>query len=89
MWKIKYLKSLKKSFNNLDSQTKEKIIDFLENKIANMENPRQFGKALKGNFSELWRYRLGNYRIVCEIQDNALVILVVRLGHRKVIYKKK
>ena len=51
-----------------------------------MQNPRATGKALQGEFSGLWRYRVGDYRLICEIRENELVILVLEIGHRKNIY---
>jgi mRNA interferase RelE/StbE len=58
----------------------------LENKITNLKNPRDFGKSLQGDLSDLWRYRVGDYRIICEIKDEELIILVVAIGHRSKIY---
>ncbi len=51
-----------------------------------MHDPRTLGKPLKGRFSELWRYRVGDYRVVCELRDELLVVLVVRIGHRRGVY---
>jgi mRNA interferase RelE/StbE len=51
------------------------------------KNPRQLGKALKGQLSTLWRYRVGDYRVVCALRDEVLVVLVVRIGHRKWVYR--
>lgn len=87
-WKISYLKSLQKSIKKIDRASREKIRDYLEKQIAVSDNPRQFGKALKGTDSKLWRYRVGQYRIICEINDTDIVILVVRIGHRKDVYRK-
>lgn len=85
-WKIEYLQSVKKEIRKIDKQTCVRIRDYLENKIANLEDPRDLGKSLKGNFSELWRYRVGDYRIICSLEDNTCTVLVVRIGHRKNIY---
>lgn len=52
-----------------------------------MEDPRQLGKPLQGRLSELWCYRVGDYRLVCELRDEALVVLVVRIGHRREVYR--
>jgi len=71
----------------LDRQIAKRILDYLDDKIAPLENPRIRGKALSGPLGELWRYRVGDYRLICEIQDNIMRILVVEAGHRREIYK--
>ena len=87
-WKIKYLKSVRKDLRKIDKKEREKIREYLENYIVNLDNPRSFGKALKGTHSEFWRYRVGHYRIICELDDDSITVLVIRVGHRKEIYKK-
>ena len=57
--------------------------------VAALEDPRSRGRALKGTLSELWRYRSGDYRIICNIQDDKILITILRLGHRKEVYKTK
>ena len=86
-WRIEYLKSARKDIQKIDPQTRQQIRDYLEQRVATLDNPRQLGKAPKGPLSALWRYRVGNYRLVCEIHDEVLVVLVVRIGHRKKVYK--
>lgn len=88
-WKIRYLKSIQKSIKKISRDEQKKIRDYLEDRIAHLDNPRQIGKALKGTHSEFWRYRVGQYRIICEIDDKEIVILVIRVGHRKDIYRQK
>ncbi|WP_198007366.1 type II toxin-antitoxin system RelE family toxin [Nitrococcus mobilis] len=61
--------------------------DFLEQRVASLDNPRRIGKSPTGKYSVLWRYRVGNYRVICELQGEALVVLVVRIGHRKPAYR--
>lgn len=87
-WKIKYLQSIQKEVRKIDKAAQNKIRSYLEEKVAKMEDPREIGKALKGNLGELWRYRIGDYRAICEIQDKEITVLVVHIGHRKNIYKK-
>jgi len=87
-WKIKYLKSVQKDMRKIDQKDQTRIREYLESHIAHSDNPRNFGKLLKGSYSEFWRYRVGNYRIVCELDDTSITILVLRVGHRKDIYKK-
>lgn len=77
------LKDLKK----LDRTIQREIISYLDRRIAGSSDPRRFGKALKAELAGLWRYRVGNCRIICQIQDGVWVVLVVAVGHRKEIYK--
>ena len=60
---------------------------FMKERIKPTDNPRGIGKALKGNLSGYWRYRVGDYRIICQIQEAELIILVIELGHRKGVYR--
>jgi len=87
-WKIKYLKSIQKEIRKINKGEQKKIREYLEDRIANADDPRKFGKALKGTHAEFWRYRVGQYRIICEIDDSEIVILVIRIGHRKDVYRK-
>lgn len=77
------LKDLKK----LGHQAQQDILAYLDDRVANETDPRRFGKALKADLSGLWRYRVGDYRILCQIRDGELLVLVVAVGHRKNIYK--
>lgn len=86
-WQIKYLASVQKTVRKLDPQTRQRLHNFLEKRIASLEDPRMMGKGLKGTEADLWRYRVGDYRIVCELRDQELIVLVVRLGHRREIYR--
>lgn len=86
-WRIRYLKSARKGVQKLGPQACHRIHDFLEKRVAALENPRLLGRPLKGQSAELWRYRVGDYRIVCELHDDELVVLVIRVGHRRHIYR--
>ncbi len=86
MWKIHYQQQPVKFLKKLDNPTKEKILDYLE-KILTAKNPKIFGKALSANLTGLWRYRVGDYRIICDIRQKELIILVIDIGHRKNIYR--
>jgi len=70
----------------MDKQNAKRILDFLEQRIAILEDPRASGKPLKGDLGVFWRYRVGDYRVLCDIQDGKLVILAALIGHRKEIY---
>jgi mRNA interferase RelE/StbE len=72
----------------IDKQQRKRIKEYLEKHVAHSINPRRIGKLLKGSHSELSRYRVGKYRIICEIDDISITILVIRIGHRKDVYRK-
>ncbi len=86
-WTIKVEDNVRKTLKKLDPQSRRRIINFLNQDLAKLENPRQKGKSLTGKFKGMWRYRVGNYRILCEIIDDELVIVAVEVGHRSSIYK--
>jgi mRNA interferase RelE/StbE len=79
----KAIKQLKK----LDKQAAKQIFDFLDERISGVEDPRQWGKQLKGELNNVWRYRSGDYRILCQLQGEVFVVLVLEVAHRKDIYK--
>ena len=70
----------------LDAPVQRGILRYLRERIATDEDPRRFGKSLTADMAGLWRYRVGDYRVVCRIEDERLVVLVVRLGHRRDVY---
>jgi mRNA interferase RelE/StbE len=84
-WTIEFKSKANKSLQQLDKSIQIRIVDFLDNLVL-QDNPRLQGKALAGQYAGLWRYRVGDYRIICNIKDNQLTILVLQLGHRKNIY---
>ena len=77
------LKELKK----LGRPTQKEILAYLDERVTGKEDPRRFGKALHANLAGLWRYRVGDYRILCQIRDGQFLVLVVSVGHRKNIYE--
>lgn len=77
-----------KEFKKLDQYTKRMIKAWIEKNLVDCENPRQHGKGLVANRSGQWRYRIGDYRLICEIEDDKLVILALSIGHRSDIYKR-
>ena len=86
-WKIEYSHTAKEQLRKLDKQTARRIFDYVEERLAFRENPRDLGKALSGPLGALWRYRVGDYRLICDIQDNASRILVLRIGKRTEVYR--
>lgn len=87
-WRIELAGEAVKQFKKLDRADAKRIRDYLRQRVEPLENPRQLGKPLRGQLSELWRYRVGNFRIICELQDSTLVILVLRVGHRREVYDR-
>ncbi|MDO8714716.1 MAG: type II toxin-antitoxin system RelE/ParE family toxin [Polynucleobacter sp.] len=87
-WIIKYTDSARKQLKKLDKQSAIRILDFMDERILEGDNPRLIGKVLTGpKLSTYWRYRIGNYRIICDIQDGQLCVLVIEIGNRKEIYR--
>ena len=84
MYKVVYLDKVEKDLKGIDKKTAKKILDRIESYLA--KDPQGLGKALKGDFSGYWRYRLGDYRVIYRIADQEVLILVLRIGHRKNIY---
>ena len=77
----------RKQLKKMDRLVSVMLLDELLNKSDGLENPRQHGKALKGELKKYWRYRIGNYRIICDIQDDKMIVLALEIGHRKEIYQ--
>ncbi|EBI7664400.1 type II toxin-antitoxin system RelE/ParE family toxin [Salmonella enterica] len=86
VWTIKYSNQALKSLRKMDKQNARRIVDFMDLRIAVAVDPRQSGKPLKGELGEFWRYRVGDYRILCKICDGELVILATTIGHRREVY---
>ena len=87
-YEIIFTERAKKQLKKLDKYTASLIIGWLEKNINESENPRVHGKALVENRNGQWRYRIGNYRVICEIIDKDVIVLVLEIGHRKEIYDK-
>ena len=84
--KVEYSDEAKKQIKKLDKQIQKRIIDYLDN-VSTLENPRSKGKGLTSNLVGLWRYRVGDYRVICRIVDSELVIIALSVGHRREVYK--
>jgi len=87
-WKIEVTELALKQLKKIGHSEAKRITQYLRKRIGTLEDPRQLGKALKGDLSNLWRYRVGDYRLICELKESELIVLVVRVGHRKGIYEK-
>jgi mRNA interferase RelE/StbE len=87
-WKIEVSPAADRELAKLDAQNARRILKFLHERVASLDSPRSIGKALQGSrLGEFWRYRVGEYRLICKIEDNRLIVLVLRVGHRKEIYR--
>ena len=88
-WQIKLTESARKSLVKLDKQVARRLTQFLRERIAVLDDPRSTGKALTGAiFGSYWRYRVGDYRLICDIQDGELCVLVIEIGNRKEVYQQ-
>jgi len=85
-WRIEFEEAAKKEFARLDRQAQIGIQRFLRERIATDEDPRRFGGPLRLNLSGLWKYRIGDYRVVCDIQEETVLVLVLCVGHRRTVY---
>ena len=88
MYTVRYSKRAIKEFNKLDRYTRQLIYSWIGKNLDGCENPRIHVKPLTANLSGLWRYLIGDYRLLCEINDNNLIILAMSVGHRKQIYSR-
>ena len=79
--------SYDRSFRKLDFVTQRTVLKWIKKNLEGCEDPRLHGKALTGNFKRFWRYRIGDYRLLADIQDSELVIVAIDIGHRKDIYR--
>jgi len=86
-WKIEYTETSRNRLRKLDKQVARRIVDYLDTRIAPLANPRSTGKALTGPMGGLWRFRVGDYRVICEIQDEVLRVLVIEIGNRRDVYR--
>lgn len=87
-WTVSYTETARKQLRKLDRQVARRLVDFLDERVAGQADPRSTGKALTGPvLGSFWRYRVGDYRIICDLQDGVLVVLVLEIGHRKDVYR--
>jgi len=87
-WKIELDPGAERELSKLDPPVARRILGFLHDRLATLEDPRSIGEALKGStLGAFWKYRVGDYRIIASIEDNAVCILVVRIGNRRDVYR--
>ncbi len=87
-WSVELTVTARKQLRKLDRTWQSNILDYLEDEVAPLANPREKGKALVGDKKGLWRFRVGDYRVLCQILDQELVIVAVTIGHRKDVYEE-
>ncbi len=85
-WTVEFDDAAAKELRQLDRPAQQLILRYLRERIATDEDPRRFGKALSHEFAGLWRYRIRNYRLICMIEDDVLIVLVLRVADRKNAY---
>ena len=86
-WTIEYTDTARTQLRKLDRKTARRIVDYMDERVAPLDNPRSVGRALTGPLGGLWRYRVGNCRMICEIQDRVMRVLVVKIGNRREVYR--
>ncbi len=86
-WTIEFSRAAEKSLLGTDHATRKRIARFIDEKLENSADPRLLGKPLQGVLKEFWSYRIGDYRLIYDIQDTRMVVLVIDIGHRREIYR--
>jgi mRNA interferase RelE/StbE len=88
-WTVEIDSFAEKQLRKLDRPVQKRLLDWLFDRIEGCKDPRHFGEPLRGDLAGLWRYRVGDFRIICEIQDEKLVVLALAVGHRREIYQRR
>ncbi len=87
-WTIEFVPEAAKELRKLDRQVAALILKTLEERIATLDDPRQIGSALVGEHAGFWRWRIGDYRVIARIEDERITILIVRVAHRREVYRQ-
>ena len=88
-WTVKFSTRAVKSLKRIDRPNQELILKFMTEKVVKHSDPVSLAKKLSGNLGDFYRFRLGDYRIVCDVQNQELIILILQIGHRQNIYQRK
>ena len=86
-WRVEITPAAAKELGRIDRETARRIGDYLQDLVATCSDPRQRGQGLTAGLSGLWRYRVGDYRVICDVQNDRLLVLVVRISHRSEAYR--
>ena len=87
-WAVEFDDRARRELRKLDAKTQHAILRYLRERIAGTKDPRRFGKPLRRNLAGLWRYRVEDYRLICRIEDERVVFLVLQVGHRREVYEE-
>ena len=85
-WAYSFDERALKELKKLGKQAQREILKYLDERIATEEDPARFGKALRGDLAGLWRYRVGDYRLICSLREGQMLVLVLKVGHRRDVY---
>ncbi|MES2282546.1 MAG: type II toxin-antitoxin system RelE/ParE family toxin [Pseudomonadota bacterium] len=87
-WAVEFDPDAVKDLKKLDKQVQARIVEFLRNRLARLDNPRELGEALSGSkLGNYWKYRIGDWRVICDLQDQRIVVRVLRVGNRREVYR--
>jgi mRNA interferase RelE/StbE len=87
-WTVEISDFAERQLRKIDPPVRKRILDYLDDRIEGCKNPRHFGEPLKGGRTGLWRYRVDDYRVICQIRDDVLVVLALAVGHRREVYRR-
>ena len=88
-WELRYAEGALKQLDKMDPHQRALILSWMAKHVDGCEDPRSFGKGLRGDLSGRWRYRIGDYRVLCDIHDDALIVLAISVGHRSRVYRRR
>ena len=86
-WTLEFQRTAAKQIRELDRPIQQRILNYFRARVLSADDPRQLGKALTGDKGGLWRYRIGDYRAICKLEGERLVVLVLAIGHRREVYR--
>jgi mRNA interferase RelE/StbE len=87
-WSIEFAPDARRELEKLDKPVYDRILKFLRERVAALDDPRTIGERLHGPLRQYWKYRIGDYRLICSLKEDRLLVIVVRLGHRRDIYRR-
>jgi len=88
VWTVEIDPSARKTLKNIDPQNANRILKFLFERIAHLDDPRSIGEALQGKkFKGLWKYRVGDYRLICNLENGTFTVIILKIGDRKEVYR--
>jgi mRNA interferase RelE/StbE len=87
-WTVSISRMAQQQLDELDKPIANRVLTFLRERVETLDDPRQIGEPLKGPLRQLWRYRVGDYRLICSLEHDHLVVLVLRIGHRREVYRR-